>query len=59
MSKDKSPLKTSHPYATRSKVELPTLSLGTTAGVGSGGLKKAQTQECYLLSKCLGKPFCV
>ena len=40
-SRDKSPLKTSHPYATHSKGEPPTLSLSTTAGVGSRGLRRA------------------
>ena len=58
LSRDKSPLKTSHPYGTHSKGEPPTLSLSTTASVGSGGLRKAQTQY-YLLFKvfrqtCLG-----
>ena len=43
LSKDKLPLKTSHPYATHSKREPPTLSLSTTASVGSGGLRKAKT----------------
>ena len=41
VSQNKSPLKSSNPYATISKGEPPTLSLGTTAGVGSGGLRKA------------------
>ena len=57
LSRDKLPLKTSHPYATCSKGEPPTLSLSTTAGVGSGGLRKAQTQSVMFCSKCLGKPF--
>ena len=57
LSKDKSPLKTSHPYATCSKGEPPTLSLSTTAGMGSGGLRKAHTQSVTFCSKCLGKPF--
>ena len=57
LKKDKSPLKTSHPYATRSKGEPPTLSLSTTAGMGSGGLRKAHTQSVTFCSKCLGKPF--
>ena len=57
LSKDKSPLKTSHPYATRSKGEPPTLSLSTTTSVGSGGLRKAHTQSVTFCSKCLGKPF--
>ena len=55
--RDKSPHKTSHPYATHSKGEPPTLSLSTTAGVGSGGLRKAQTQSVTFCSKCLSKPF--
>ena len=45
LSKDKSPLKTSHPYATHSKGEPPTLSQSTTASLGSGRLRKAQTQS--------------
>ena len=57
MSRDKSPLKTSHPYATHSKGEPPTLFLSTIASVGSGGLRKAQTQSVTFCSKCLGKPF--
>ena len=57
LSKDKSSLKSSHPYATHSKGEPPTLSLSTTAGVGSGGLRKAHTQSVTFCSKCLGKPF--
>ena len=57
LSRDKSPLKTSHPYATCSKGEPPTLSLSTTAGMGSGGLRRAQTQECYLLFKVFGQTF--
>ena len=57
LSRDKSPLKTSHPYATHSKGEPPTLSLSTTASMGSGGLRKAQTQSVTFCSKCLGKPF--
>ena len=57
LSKDKSPLKTSHPYATCSKGEPPTLSLSTTAGMGSGGLRIALTQSVTFCSKCLGKPF--
>ena len=57
LSKDKSPLKTSHPYATCSKGEPPTLSLSTTAGMGSGGLRKAHTQSVTFCSKCLGKTF--
>ena len=56
-SRHKSPLKTSHPYATHSKGEPPMLSLSTTAGVGSGGLRRAQTQSVTFCSKCLGKPF--
>ena len=44
LSKGKSPLKPSHPYAIHSKGEPPTLSLSTTAGMGSAGLRKAQTQ---------------
>ena len=57
LSKDKLPLNTSHPYATHSKGEPPTLSLSTTASVRSGGLRKAQTQSVTFCSKCLGKPF--
>ena len=59
LSRDKSSLKTSHPYATQSKGEPPTLSLSTTAGMGSGELRKAQTQSVTFCSKCLGKPFCI
>ena len=54
LSRDKSPLKTSHPYATHSKGEPPTLSLSTTAGMESGGLRKAQTQSVTFCSKCVG-----
>ena len=57
ISKDKSPLKVSHPYATHSKGEPPTLSLSTTAGVGSGELRGAQAQSVTFCSRCLGKPF--
>ena len=57
LSRDKSPLKTSHPYATHSKGEPLTLSLSTPASVGSGGLRKAQTQSVTFHSKCSGKPF--
>ena len=52
LSRDKSPLKTNHPYATHSKGEPPTLSLSTTASVGSGGLRKTQTQSITFCSKC-------
>ena len=45
ISKDKPCLIVSHPYATCPKGEPPTPSLSTTAGMGSGGLRKAQTQE--------------
>ena len=57
ISKDKSPLKVSYPYATCSKGESPTLSLSTTASMGSRGLRKTQTQSVTFCSKCLGKPF--
>ena len=57
MSKDKSHLKTSHPYATHSKGEPLTLSLSTTVSLGSGGLRKAQTQKCYLLFKVFRQTF--
>ena len=44
-SKENSPLKVSHPYAIHLKGEHPTLSLSTTTGMGSGGLRKAQTND--------------
>ena len=55
LSEGKSPFKTSLLYATHSKGEPPTLSLSTTASMGSGGLRKAQTQSITFCSKCLGK----
>ena len=57
ISKDKPCLIVGHPYATCPKGEPPTLSLSTTAGMGSEGLRKAQTQSFTFCSKCLGKPF--
>ena len=56
LSKDKLPLKTSHPYATHSKGEPLTLSLSGTASMGSGGLRKAKSQ-CYLLFKVFRQTF--
>ena len=50
VSQDNSPLKVNHPYATHSKGEPPTLSLSTAAGMGSGELRKVQTQSVTLCS---------
>ena len=53
---NKSPL-TSHSYATHWKGEPPTLSLSTTASLGSEELRKAKSQSIAFCSEGLGKPF--